>query len=56
MAAHAHTHPHSHPHRHMPAAPVKRGSMLAASAPRRLALAGAMAALLWLAVAWALAS
>jgi ABC-type Zn2+ transport system substrate-binding protein/surface adhesin len=68
--AHAHVHAHAHAHAHAPDhahthahvhadgaqghVQMHRASLLAASAGRRLILAGAAVVLLWLAIAWAL--
>ena len=48
-AAAAHTHPHTHPHQYSTA------SLLGASVVTRLAIVAGVVAVLWIAIAWALA-
>jgi hypothetical protein len=53
MTAHHHHHVHSHPGRPHPPAPPP-ASILRLSVWQRLAMAGALSALMWLAVLWAM--
>jgi hypothetical protein len=54
---HSHPHPYPHPHRHPgrghPPAPISP-SILRMSVAQRLAVSGALVALLWVAVIWAM--
>ncbi len=60
MAAHVHAdgrvHGHDHDHAPAPARAAPARSLLRLSLGARLAIAGALVAAIWLAVAWAIAS